>query len=111
MVIKELMHLYFGPSGGGIYATDNPITLENHMQEMFAASADIQSHQVKAEKEALWMAIAVITPDKAREQFRQDVAAGNMPVANVASILHIPVHTTKALLSNQFYHEISSIME
>ena len=35
VTIKELMHLYFGPEGGGIYATDSEITFENHIAEFF----------------------------------------------------------------------------
>lgn len=112
VAIKELMHIYFGPNGGGrIYATDSQVTFENHMQEMFANSADIRSPQVKAEKRALWMAIAVLTPETERQKFRKKVHDENddLTVADVAAELHAPLHTTKALLSLQYKAEISNL--
>jgi hypothetical protein len=111
VIIKELMHLYFGPNGGGIYATDNAVVFENHMQEMFAASADIRSHQVEGEKRGLWMAISVLTPENERQAFLQRMAADEMSVEDVAAILKVPIHTTKALLSSQYDQEISNILE
>lgn len=105
VVIKELMHLYFGPDAGGC-ATDNQIALENHMQEMFAASADIRSPQVIAEKEALWMAISVLTPETDRQNFRDN----SVPITDVTATLHVPQHTAKAMLSLQFEHEISNLL-
>ncbi|PZT91006.1 MAG: hypothetical protein DI637_02895 [Citromicrobium sp.] len=109
VLIKELMHVYFGP--GGTYATDSQVTLENHMQEMFANSADIKSHQYEAEKLALWMAISVLTPETNREAFRDNVASATMSFEDVAAQLRIPVHTAKALLSEQYRSEISNILE
>ena len=106
VVIKELMHLYFGPDGGGIYATDSQVALENHIQEMFNAAADIHSKQVKAEKLALWMAIAVLTPENQRLQYLGDAAA----IESVAEELRIPLHTAKALLSSHYDQEISNIL-
>ena len=111
VVIKELMHLYFGPNAGSIYATDSQIALENHMQEMFAASADIRSHQVEAEKRALWMAISVLTPEVDRMEFQAKVETSKLSVEAVAAKLRVPVHTTKALLSRHYDQEISNLLE
>ena len=105
VIIKELMHLYFGPDAG-TYATDNQVALENHMQEMFAASADISSPQVVAEKKALWMAISVLTPETDRQNFRDN----GIPIGTVTGTLHVPPHTATALLSMQFDHEISNLL-
>lgn len=109
VLIKELMHVYFGP--GVVYATDSQVTLENHMQEMFANSADITSHQYEAEKLALWMAISVLTPETKRKEYRDQVADASMSFEGVAAELHIPIHTAKALLSAQYRSEISNILE
>jgi len=111
VLIKELMHLYFGPDGGGAYATDSQVVLENHMQEMFASSADIRSHQYRAETRALWMSIAVLTPETSRLRYQAAAEKGNMTVEDVADELHIPHHTANALLSHRYTQEISSILE
>jgi hypothetical protein len=111
VLIKELMHLYFGPDGGGIYATDSQVVFENHMQEMFASSADIRSHQYKAETMALWMAISVLTPESDRLTFQASVASGEMTVDQVAAALRVPPHSANALLSHRYDQEISSILE
>lgn len=110
VLIKELMHLYFGPNGG-VGATDSQFVLENHMQEMFAASADIRSHQYRAETQAIWMAIGVLTPESERMKYQAQVQTGEMTIDQVASNLHVPLHTTKALLSHQYDQEISRILE
>ena len=110
VAIKELMHLYFGPDGGGIYATDNAVVFENHINEMFGASADVSSRQYEAEKLALWMAISLLTSETARTAFQAQLLQGSITVEAVAARLHAPVHTTKALLSRQYDSEISNIM-
>lgn len=110
VLIKELMHLYFGPNGG-IGATDSQVVLENHMQEMFAASADIRSHQYRAETQAIWMAIGVLTPEHVRMRYQAQVMSGENTIEAVAATLHVPLHTAKALLSHQYDQEISRILE
>lgn len=109
VVIKELMHLYFGPDGGGC-ATDSQVVFDNHIQEMFASSADIKSREYKAEKQALWMAISVITPEEHRLSCREAVTNGTATIEQIAADLRIPIHTTSALLSPQFDHEISNLL-
>ena len=110
VAIKELMHLYFGPDGGGIYATDNAVVFENHINEMFGASADVSSHQFEAEKLALWMAISLLTSESARTKFQQELHDQATTIEAIAGKLHAPIHTTKALLSRQYDSEISNIM-
>lgn len=110
VALKELMHLYFGPNGGGIYRTDNAVVLENHINEMFEQSADISSHQVEAEKLARWMAISVLTPATARKQFQNALVAEEKSIGAVADELHVPVNIAKALISRQYDMEISNIM-
>ncbi len=110
VAIKELMHCYFGPDGGGVFATNTEINFENHMNEFFGDSAAIESHQVKAEKEALWMAMSVLAPEQLRREYRQQVLDGK-PIAEVATDLRIPIRTAAAFLSPQYEREISSILE
>ena len=109
--IKELMHCYFGPDGGGIFATNSEITFENHMNEFFGNSAAIESHQVKAEKEALWMALSVLCPEQTRRDYQAAVMAKETTIDAVASELRVPERTAAALLSTQFEREIASILE
>lgn len=110
VAIKELMHLYFGPDGGGSYATDNAVVFENHINEMFGVSADVSSHQFAAEKLAWWMAISLLTSESARTNFQMQLLNNETTVDDVAAKLHAPIHTTKALLSRQYDSEISNIM-
>lgn len=110
VALKELMHLYFGPNGGGEYRTDNAVVLENHINEMFEQSADISSHQVEAEKLARWMAISVLTPGTTRKEYQKSLLAEELSVKDIADELHIPVNIAKALLSRQYDMEISNLM-
>ncbi|MCH2486290.1 MAG: ImmA/IrrE family metallo-endopeptidase [Erythrobacter sp.] len=110
VALKELMHLYFGPNGGGIYRTDNAVVLENHINEMFEQSADISSHQVEAEKLARWMAIALLTPATARKAYQEALKAEETDMEKIAAELHIPVNIAQSLISRQYDMEISNIM-
>lgn len=110
VALKEIMHLYFGPNGGGIYRTDNSVVLENHINEMFEQSAAISSHQVEAEELARWMAISVLTPATVRKDFQKSLAAGELSIGDIANKLHIPTNIAKNLISNQYDMEISNIM-
>jgi hypothetical protein len=109
VIIKELMHLYFGPDGGGC-ATDTQFVLQNHIQEMFGSSAEIKSMEYTAEKQAFWMAISVITTEIDRLNFKDKLEAGELSINDVAAKLRIPQHTASALLSSQFDHEISNLL-
>lgn len=111
VAIKELMHCYFGPDGGGIFATNTEINFENHMNEFFGNSAAIGSHQVKAEKQALWMAMSVLCTEQQRRDYRHDVHKNDKAIAAVASDLRVPERTAAAFLSNQYEREISEIVE
>lgn len=65
VAIKELMHIYFGPDGGGAYATSSEVELESLIDEMFVGST-IKSKQGEADVQALWMAMSVLTREKDR---------------------------------------------
>ena len=109
VTIKELMHLYFGPDGGGIYATNSEITFENHMNEFFGGSAALDTSQVKAEKQALWMAMSMLCPEQTRRDYQDSIKAGQA-VEEVAKELRAPVRTVKAFMSPQYEREISDIL-
>lgn len=110
ITIKELMHCYFGPSGGSS-ATDTAMTLDNHFRKFFGNSATIESAAAEAEVKALWMAIGVICPERDRLEFQRAVEQRTMTFEDVAKTLMIPVHTAKAMLSKQFEDEISHILK
>lgn len=111
IVIKEIMHCYFGPDGGA-WATDNSMSLDNHMRKFFGNSATVISAADEAEKKALWMAIGVICPEHIRLNYQRAVLHDKtMSFEDVAQKLAIPVHTTKALLSKQFEDEITHILK
>ncbi|VXD07550.1 conserved hypothetical protein [Sphingomonas sp. T1] len=111
VVIKELMHMYFGPDGGHA-ATGSAVALDNHFRKFFGNSATITaSAHVQAEHEALWMALAVICPEHRRLELKEAVTNRDKGFEDVAALLHIPLHTAKALLSKQFESEISHIIK
>lgn len=111
VAIKELMHCYFGPDFGGHYATDSQISLDNHMKAFFGRSFATHSHAVEAEAKALWMALGVICPEHRRQHFKQEIAAGNLSLNDVAATLRIPVHHAAALMNHQFETEIAEILD
>lgn len=111
IVIKEIMHCYFGPDGGS-WATDTAMSLDNHMRKFFGNSATVISAADEAEKKALWMAIGVLCPEHVRLDFQRAVMHDRtMTFEDVAIKLKIPVHTAKALLSKQFEDEITHILK
>jgi hypothetical protein len=111
IVIKELMHCYFGPDGGGIFATDSQMALESHLQKFFGNSFALRSHATEAENKALWMALAVICPENTRVQYRAKAKDDPNAIQELAEELRIPLHQAKALLSPQFDSEIKSILQ
>lgn len=111
VAIKELMHCYFGPNGGGVFATNTEINFKNHMNEFFGNSAAIESHQVKAEKQALWMAMSVLCTEQQRRDHRYAVHKAGKPISDVASELRVPTRTAAAFISDQYEREISKILE
>lgn len=111
VVIKELMHCYFGPDFGGAYATSSQIALDNHMKAFFGRSFATHSHAEEAEAKALWMALGVICPEHRRQQFKEQLAAGDCTIAQVAAGLRIPNHHAAALLNHQFETEIAEILD
>jgi hypothetical protein len=111
VVIKELMHCYFGPNGGS-WATDTSMSLDNHMRKFFGNSATVISAADEAEKKALWMAIGVLCPENVRLGYQRAVLHDkSMSFEDVAGKLMIPVHTAKALLSKNFEDEITHILK
>lgn len=111
IVIKEIMHCYFGPDGGH-WATDNSMTLDNHMRKFFGNSATVASAADEAEKKALWMAIGILCPEHLRLGYQHAVLhEKSMTFGDVAAKLMIPIHTAKALLSKQFEDEITHILK
>lgn len=111
IVLKEIMHCYFGPNGGH-WATDTSMSLDNHMRKFFGNSATVISAADEAEKKALWMAIGVLCPEHVRLDYQRAVLHDKtMKFEDVAKKLVIPVHTAKALLSKQFEDEITHILK
>ncbi|MFO1261252.1 MAG: hypothetical protein U1E68_09295 [Sphingomonadaceae bacterium] len=111
IIIKEIMHCYFGPNGGS-WATDTSMSLDNHMRKFFGNSATVISAADEAEKKALWMAIGVLCPEHTRLEYQRAVMHDHsMTYDDVARKLMIPLHTAKALLSKQFEDEITHILK
>lgn len=111
VAIKELMHCYFGPDFGGKYATDSQFALDNHLKAFFGSSFAIHSHAVEAEAKALWMALGAICPEHRRQYFKEQIAADEMTVEDVAGILRVPRHHAAALMNHQFETEIAEILD
>ena len=110
IVIKEVMHCYFGPNGGH-WATDTAMSLDNHMRKFFGNSATVQSLADEAEKKALWMALGVLCSERKRLSYRRSVFHDKtMTFEDVARELMVATHTAKALLSKQFEDEITHIL-
>ena len=111
IIIKEIMHCYFGPNGGS-WATDTSMSLDNHMRKFFGNSATVISAADEDEKKALWMAIGVLCPEHTRLEYQRAVMHDHsMTYDDVARKLMIPLHTAKALLSKQFEDEITHILK
>jgi Zn-dependent peptidase ImmA (M78 family) len=108
VAIKELMHIYFGPDGGGIYATSSEIELENLINELFVGSLT-KSKQTAAEAKALWMAMSVLTREKDRREARE---AGVTPekLAALAARWRLPERRASLLFSDRYVREVESLL-
>lgn len=112
VVIKELMHCYFGPTPENIkYATDNAIILETHARQIFGDSAiSPNSPHVKAERMGLWMAVGVLCPEHVRTTFTEQLAAKTTDLQQIAADLKIPPRQAYNLTSKQYEDEIANIL-
>lgn len=110
VVIKELMHIYFGPDGGGVYATTSEIELENLINEMFVGSVTTKSKQTEAETKALWMAMAVLYPESLRRKILRDAGDGGVNIAQVAPQLRITENRARILFSDRYDREVASLL-
>ena len=113
VVIKELMHCYLGPDGGGVYATNNQFVFDSAFKSFFRQSYAIDSHPNQAERKAMWMALGVICPEVERMQYQVRVNDPNdaFTVANFAAVFRISEHHADAILSEQYEREIAEILE
>lgn len=110
VVIKELMHIYFGPEGGGVYATTSAIELENLINEMFVGSVTTKSKQTDAEAKALWMAMSVLCPEGKRREHAQRLAKDSNYISEVAKTLRITEHRAHVLFGEQYAREVASLL-
>lgn len=112
VVLKELMHCYFGPTPDNIkYATDNAIVLETHARQIFGDSAiSPNSPHVRAEKMALWMAVGVLCPEHVRTGYIRALANKETTLEKIAAELRVPTKQAYNLTSRQYEDEIAAIL-
>lgn len=112
VVIKELMHCYFGPTPDNFqYVTNSGVVLETHARLIFGDSAmSSDSPHVRAEKLALWMAVGVLCPEHMQQKYVGDLAAKTVTLAEIANELRIPRKQAYNLTSAQFYDELANIL-
>jgi len=109
LCLKELMHCYFTANSGTL--TDSAQVLRRHMVELFGELATSQSMQLRAEKQAVWMALSLICPESARRRFQEKVyLEKSTSVENVASKLGIPPPMAERLLQDEYSREIQEIL-
>ena len=112
IVIKELMHCYFGPSPENEkYETNNSFVFGTHVQKIFGDSAlDRDSPHVRAESMALWMALGVICTEQQRLAYQIAIDTKDSTLEKIAIELKIPRKQVYNLTSNQYDNEISAIL-
>lgn len=112
IVIKELMHCYFGPTPENEkYETNNSIVFGTHVQKIFGDSAlDRDSPHVRAESMAVWMAVGVICTEQQRLVYQTDILSKAKSLDDVAAELKIPRKQAYNLTSSQYESEISAIL-
>lgn len=109
VVIKELMHIYFGPEGGGVYATSSEIELENLINELFVGSLT-KSRQTAAETKALWMAISVLVREKDRRETRKQFEADPTKLPEIAHHWRLTERRASLLFSDRYSREVESLL-
>ena len=112
VVIKELMHCYFGPTPENLqYATGNAVVLETHARQIFGDSAmSANSPHVKAEKMAVWMAVGALCPEHIRQGYVQARLAGEKTIQQIAASQKIPDKQAFNLTSDQYLDELAAIL-
>lgn len=111
VVLKELMHCYFGPTPENVkYAIGTSIVFNTHFRQMFGDSAmSSDSPHVQAEKMAVWMALGVLCPEHVREAY---VAKAGEPggIEEIAGEQIIPIKQAYNLTSSQYEDELANIL-
>lgn len=110
VAIKELMHIYFGPDGGGTYATTSEIELENLINEMFVGSVTTRSNQYQAEGKALWMAMAVLCRENTRRELAAKADGRDEYYKEVAERLRITENRARILLSDRYEAQVGILL-
>jgi hypothetical protein len=108
VTIKETMHCFFQAGDGT--ATDSEIILDAHLRQFFGNSASTQSAHVQAEYTALWMAMGVLCPERARYSYRKQYEAGELTLDQISKNLQAPPHIVRRFLSDQYEDEIRDIL-
>jgi hypothetical protein len=111
VVLKELMHCYFGPSPENLqYATGNAIVFDTHFRQMFGDSSIApDSPHVQADKMAVWMALGVLCPEHVRQQYI-GIACTAGGLSKVAEKQVIPIKQASNLISDQYDDELARIL-
>jgi hypothetical protein len=104
--VKEMMHLF----DEGAEMTSSADQLDLLLNSVIVQPTDDEP-QVAAEVNALYMALACLCPEEARQKFMNDCKLGHTEEAEIAFKLKLPPHFVKVLLMPNFVDIVKKIWE